>query len=189
MSDMRVMLEQIDEILRVKAPMTYGSLRPAARPEELDTLRSRGDILADVAALWEWHNSTNPEGSTVLELVPMFEFLSISAAARYWDMWRDAKSEFPYSPWRPDWVTIGANGCGGILVADHNGQIFLATPEAGEFVHDIASSPQHLVQQLLTALRDEKPFDGFIVGYPGGTLAWQPKDENSVSSYDRRYPS
>lgn len=184
---MRAILEQLDEILRVKAPETHRSLRPAARPEQFAVLRSRAEIPAEVAAFWEWHDGAGEMAP--LELVPQFEFLDLSGAAQHWDLWRDAKRAFPYSPWRPDWITIGADGNGGILVADHDGQVFLATPEAGEFVHDIATSPEHLVQQLLAALRAESSLDGFVATYDDGRLVWLPGNEDSFGAYDRRYPS
>ncbi|MET9225852.1 hypothetical protein [Lentzea sp. NPDC003310] len=182
---MKAALSQIEEILRAKAPVTHKSLRPAARPEVFDALRSRVDIPADVAALWEWHDGTAAVGA--LEVVPQFVFLDVGSAIRYWNLWREAKVNFPHGPWRPDWIIIGVNGTGGVLVCDHDENVFLATPEAGEFVHHLATSFDEVVQRLLAALQDGALFDGFTAAYDDGELRWLLPHMGSAGAYDLRY--
>jgi cell wall assembly regulator SMI1 len=189
----RARLTELGELVQYKAPGTYASLRPGATPDAYTELSSRlpEPLHPDLVALWNWHNGTDQRAGS-FELAPLFVFHDLAATTRFWDLRQTIKQQFPHSPWRPAWVPIGSDGCGGFLVIDHIPQsqhrVFLARSDAGESVHLVADSLLDLVNALVAAVRDGIPFDGYLPRFSNGTMEWEPVDDASPGFYDQPYP-
>lgn len=162
---MQALLTALGELLASKAPHQHSTLLPGA--SDLGPLTARPPLPPhpDLVALWEWHDGVDHRVPSPFEIAPSCTFMSAGTAARTWDRQQEMRETYPDLPWRPEWVPIGSDGCGGLLVVDHTPasrfRVFDACAEAGDFVHVVAESPRAVVADLVTRLRDGVPADSW----------------------------
>ncbi|MGW6447637.1 SMI1/KNR4 family protein [Lentzea sp. NPDC055074] len=170
---MKALLTTLGDLLARKAPHQHSTLRPGT--SDLGPLTARLPVPPhpDLVALWEWHDGVDHRVPDPFEIASSCAFTDVSTAARTWDEQQAMREAYPDAPWRPEWVPIGSDGCGGLLVVDHTPasgfRVFKAFAEAGDFVHVVAESPRAMVTDLVARLRDDVPAD-------------------PISRYDQRYP-
>ncbi|MDX3661039.1 SMI1/KNR4 family protein [Streptomyces sp. ID05-26A] len=170
---MKALLTTLGELLARKAPHQHSTLLPGTSDFGPLTARLPVPLHPDLVTLWEWHDGIDHHVPSPFEIAPSCTFMDVDSAARTWDQQQAIREAYPYAPWRPEWVPIGSDGSGGLLVVDHTPasafRVFEAFAEAGEFVHVVAESPRAMITDLVTRLRDDVPAE-------------------PVKRYDRRYP-
>lgn len=170
---MKALLTTLGELLARKAPHEHSTLLPGATDFSPLTARLPVPLHPDLVTLWEWHDGVDHRVPSPFEIAPSCVFMDVGTAARTWDLRQEMRETYPDLPWRPEWVPIGSDGCGGLLVVDHTPasdfRVFNAFIEAGDFVQVVAESPRSMIADLVTRLRDDVPAD-----------PW--------TRYDQRYP-
>lgn len=171
----QALLTELGELLARKDPRARSTLLPGASAAAFAPLTARllVPLHPDLVTLWEWHDGADHGEPSPFEIASSCAFMSVDMATRTWDQQQAMREEYPYAPWRPEWVPLGSDGCGGLLVVDHTPasafRVFMAFAEAGEFVHVVAESPRAMVADLVARVRDDLPVD-------------------HMSRYDQRYP-
>jgi cell wall assembly regulator SMI1 len=179
------LLADIDRWLRQHAPRTREALRAPASDSEIGSVeRTTGiEITDDIRTLLSWHNGSAALGPS-FKLVPEFDFMTVAEAVSYWSMkqslqaTRERVLPDDQTWWHRQWLPIGTDRCGSLLVCDHRdgrgyGQVFIVDKVDGALPFHTWPNITAVLEEMRNALVVNSSFTGCqaVVTADGG-LRW-----------------